>query len=481
MINSQAMDSRTLNPSGKRENRDDESVISVTESFDNTSFSGKKKANSECSHKVIEKRRRDRINSCLSELAQLIPSAQNGKQGSGKLEKAEILELTVEYVKKNLQNPNQIQQDGTDKGANEKDNNQHKPVVTMAELRKYWMGYSDCTAEVLRFLVAVEAMDPQQPCFQRLMAHLRHRHNLMVEYKENGNSQAHHGQGHHGNKKNNETGTSKGKSPRKKSHAAVADEPVASSKKPRLKEPQEPPQMKLPFIDSLEEEDKKSGNGSISGSSSSNENGSSNGNGSSDTGNGNGNGSDSSSSNSAGSLQFGNVSGDSNMHLRNQFMPQPYGMPTYALHPAGTHYIPVALHSGIPMPQMPFPNFSSMLPVATMLSGGLGPYLGGQMQMPVFPPSPPMSGIFPNGPLNIPPFPETAGKPSRSRLNPQGCKDCKVEQGQEGSGPASENESNSSGDECSFTSRSSGNMSEIGVQTDHAQLEYANSFSPNSR
>lgn len=47
---------------------------------------------------VIEKKRRDRINSSLSELKRLVPSAFE-KQGSAKLEKAEILQLTVDHLK----------------------------------------------------------------------------------------------------------------------------------------------------------------------------------------------------------------------------------------------------------------------------------------------------------------------------------------------------------------------------------------------
>jgi hypothetical protein len=47
---------------------------------------------------VIEKKRRDRINSSLTELKRLVPSAFE-KQGSAKLEKAEILQLTVDHLK----------------------------------------------------------------------------------------------------------------------------------------------------------------------------------------------------------------------------------------------------------------------------------------------------------------------------------------------------------------------------------------------
>lgn len=48
--------------------------------------------------KVIEKRRRDRINNSLSELRRLVPTAFE-KQGSAKLEKAEILQMTVDHLK----------------------------------------------------------------------------------------------------------------------------------------------------------------------------------------------------------------------------------------------------------------------------------------------------------------------------------------------------------------------------------------------
>ncbi|EDV20458.1 Hairy/enhancer-of-split related with YRPW motif protein 2 [Trichoplax sp. H2] len=47
---------------------------------------------------IIEKRRRDRINRCLHELKRLVPTAYE-KQGSAKLEKAEILQMTVDHLK----------------------------------------------------------------------------------------------------------------------------------------------------------------------------------------------------------------------------------------------------------------------------------------------------------------------------------------------------------------------------------------------
>jgi len=47
---------------------------------------------------VIEKRRRDRINHCLMELRRLVPQAIS-KEGSTKLEKAEILQMTVDHLR----------------------------------------------------------------------------------------------------------------------------------------------------------------------------------------------------------------------------------------------------------------------------------------------------------------------------------------------------------------------------------------------
>ncbi|XP_065916496.1 hairy/enhancer-of-split related with YRPW motif protein-like isoform X2 [Dysidea avara] len=48
------------------------------------------------SHKVIEKKRRDRINTCLTHIKNLIPDCR--QYGNKKLDKAEILEMTIEYL-----------------------------------------------------------------------------------------------------------------------------------------------------------------------------------------------------------------------------------------------------------------------------------------------------------------------------------------------------------------------------------------------
>ncbi|KAK3088392.1 hypothetical protein FSP39_018553 [Pinctada imbricata] len=106
---------------------------------------------------VIEKRRRDRINNSLSELRRLVPSAFE-KQGSAKLEKAEILQMTVDHLKILHQ-----------KGINSY--NYPDPHTLAVDYRS--VGFRECAAEVARYLVAVEGLDLQDPLRMRLLSHLQ--------------------------------------------------------------------------------------------------------------------------------------------------------------------------------------------------------------------------------------------------------------------------------------------------------------------
>ncbi|KAG8225249.1 hypothetical protein J437_LFUL008786 [Ladona fulva] len=105
---------------------------------------------------IIEKRRRDRINCSLSELRRLVPTAFE-KQGSAKLEKAEILQLTVDHLKT-------LHAKGTD--AFNRD--PHKFAMDY-----HGLGFRECAAEVARYLVTVEGLDVQDPLRLRLMSHLQ--------------------------------------------------------------------------------------------------------------------------------------------------------------------------------------------------------------------------------------------------------------------------------------------------------------------
>jgi len=50
------------------------------------------------SHRIIEKRRRDRMNNCLADLSRLIP-AEYLKKGRGRVEKTEIIEMAIKHMK----------------------------------------------------------------------------------------------------------------------------------------------------------------------------------------------------------------------------------------------------------------------------------------------------------------------------------------------------------------------------------------------
>ncbi|CAG9855492.1 unnamed protein product [Phyllotreta striolata] len=105
---------------------------------------------------VIEKKRRDRINMSLSELKRLVPSAFE-KQGSAKLEKAEILQMTVDHLK-------MLHAKGLDSFAYDP----HKYAMDY-----HGMGFRECVAEVARYLERIEGLDVQNPLRLRLTSHLQ--------------------------------------------------------------------------------------------------------------------------------------------------------------------------------------------------------------------------------------------------------------------------------------------------------------------
>ncbi|GAB0098190.1 Hairy/enhancer-of-split related with YRPW motif protein [Sergentomyia squamirostris] len=105
---------------------------------------------------VIEKKRRDRINSSLTELKRLVPSAYE-KQGSAKLEKAEILQLTVDHLKS-------LHSKGVDSIAFD---------PQRFAMDYHIIGFRECASEVARYLVTIEGMDIQDPLRLRLMSHLQ--------------------------------------------------------------------------------------------------------------------------------------------------------------------------------------------------------------------------------------------------------------------------------------------------------------------
>ncbi|XP_076593362.1 hairy/enhancer-of-split related with YRPW motif protein 1-like [Chaetodon auriga] len=103
---------------------------------------------------IIEKRRRDRINNSLSELRRLVPSAFE-KQGSAKLEKAEILQMTVDHLK-------MLHASGG------------KGYFEAHALAKDYrsLGFRECLAETARYLSIIEGRESTDPLRIRLVSHL---------------------------------------------------------------------------------------------------------------------------------------------------------------------------------------------------------------------------------------------------------------------------------------------------------------------
>ncbi|XP_026888606.1 hairy and enhancer of split-related protein helt [Electrophorus electricus] len=110
------------------------------------------------SHKVIEKRRRDRINRCLNELGKTVPMAL-AKQTSGKLEKAEILEMTVQYLRA-LHSADFPR--GREKGE------------LLTEFANYFhYGYHECMKNLVHYLTTVERMETKDTKYARILAFLQ--------------------------------------------------------------------------------------------------------------------------------------------------------------------------------------------------------------------------------------------------------------------------------------------------------------------
>ncbi|XP_059476654.1 enhancer of split mgamma protein-like [Neocloeon triangulifer] len=98
---------------------------------------------------LLERQRRARINRCLDELKELVVSAlQTEGENVSKLEKADILELTVRHL-------HRLQQDA--------------PAEEPVEGR-FEAGFSQCASEACHFLLSLPGLDPQVS--RRIVDHL---------------------------------------------------------------------------------------------------------------------------------------------------------------------------------------------------------------------------------------------------------------------------------------------------------------------
>lgn len=443
---------------------------------------------SECSHKVIEKRRRDRINTSLGELSQLLPAQCNSKQGSGKLEKAEILELTVEYLKA-LQGRLVEKQEKEIKPEDDKNSvkatTEPKNSSTDTEVKpvNHFGGYKDCTEEVFRFLVNVEAMDMQQPCFQRLMAHLRHQIQLIAE----SNSEDMNSKGKvstENGKRNTSKRSFQGTISSSSSTSSSTGEMSGSGSGGKAKRAR----LHAHHSNNNKVQSSSSNGNSTSGGSSDNDNNSDNARETqsdsaicleddlSEMPGSNGKEGDNGSRTSSNSVSSGTtnrsvnetssssntcpsmLSQGGNIPLRAPFVLPSYAAPTYALHPAGTHYIPIVLHPSVPVPSASTFNGAAQIPFGMMASGmmppGMMPSAAGGM-----PPNLPFGFPFPYVPSAMPPYGYQAPPVGFPFLN--GMRKDLSGQGQTDPGNG---DNGSNGDDCSIESRIS--PESIAIQTD---------------
>lgn len=127
------------------------------------------------SHRIIEKRRRDRMNNCLADLSRLIP-AEYLKKGRGRVEKTEIIEMAIRHMK-HLQD---VRQDSKHSTANSVhthpedsvDSVPHSPTTSIAA-EHYRLGFQECLSETMHFLVEVEGFFARDSLCVQLIGHLQ--------------------------------------------------------------------------------------------------------------------------------------------------------------------------------------------------------------------------------------------------------------------------------------------------------------------
>lgn len=118
------------------------------------------------SHRIIEKRRRDRMNNCLADLSRLIPTKYL-KQGQGRIEKTEIIEMAIRHIKDLT-----AQTSKAGDVLSEDKEVCSSAVALKSSLPDRYLGFKECQDEVMRFLVEIEGWDAHDQLCTRMMGHL---------------------------------------------------------------------------------------------------------------------------------------------------------------------------------------------------------------------------------------------------------------------------------------------------------------------
>nr|WJN01331.1 clockwork orange protein [Pachycrepoideus vindemmiae] len=130
------------------------------------------------SHRIIEKRRRDRMNNCLADLSRLIP-AEYLKKGRGRVEKTEIIEMAIRHMK-HLQGLRQDSKHHTPVSSvhamhteDSVDSVSHPSAGGSSAAEHYRLGYQECLSETMHFLVEVEGYFARDALCVQLISHLQ--------------------------------------------------------------------------------------------------------------------------------------------------------------------------------------------------------------------------------------------------------------------------------------------------------------------
>ncbi|CAH1713984.1 uncharacterized protein LOC114119594 isoform X1 [Aphis gossypii] len=146
------------------------------------------------SHRIIEKRRRDRMNNCLADLSRLIP-AEYMKKGRGRVEKTEIIEMAIKhmkYLQSNVsstvgnQPPPRSTKEPKEPVEIEKSENSTpvEPENSILMADQYKMGFLECLTETMQYLVEGHGYPPNHGLCLSLINHLQQHCAQIVKGKQ---------------------------------------------------------------------------------------------------------------------------------------------------------------------------------------------------------------------------------------------------------------------------------------------------------
>ncbi|TRY75624.1 hypothetical protein TCAL_14591 [Tigriopus californicus] len=153
------------------------------------------------SHRIIEKRRRDRMNNCLADLSRLIPKSYL-KKGRGRIEKTEIIEMAIKHMnhlqlhsscrsieKCELSRSNGLVTDSKGsssalkEAAKDADIGGKSGVSMEKHVESFRIGYHECLSEVMHFMVEKEGLYSGDALCVRVMNHLQRHYEKLNRVK----------------------------------------------------------------------------------------------------------------------------------------------------------------------------------------------------------------------------------------------------------------------------------------------------------